>query len=1534
MLLLGEDMVHRTTPTSASPEAAPVQFILNGTHVSLDDVSPHALLIDYLHSRDVGLTGPKLVCGEAGCGACTVMETSWDAQAECFVKRAVNSCVRPLASLDGAMITTTEGIGSTRTGMDKVQYALAAHNGSQCGFCSAGFVMNMYTLLQNADAGLSEAEIEQSFDGHICRCTGYRPILDGFKTFASDYVPPPDPQEIEVAEGWAPAVKLGDQAPPPPEKFVGYMQTPNLAIYENGYQSYARATDHDTLIGLLSQPAPYPGGRRLVVGNTSIGIYKTVAIYDEVAISPPNHIDVSRVATLQGIGATATEVAGVNTLDIGAGVTLAQLIEVLLQQIAAAPAGHVRAYVGMLRHLRVVANLQVRAVASVGGNIAMAVNYGFASDVIVLLAALRTKVRVHAVNAADGPEQVAILDLPTQDAEADSFLVYTRFAPTAGIGPDWYFSSHKVRARPDNAHAIVNNALSVKLSDGQVTDATLVYNGLVPMLQDGKVRSFGGNPAFQAVRMVAVEQALLGKPWGEATLQEGLAALEVELDRVVPGDLPPVETVSWEYRKSLARALFFKAFVEIADQAALEVAPVNQSAAGPIERGVSGGRQSYNDYPEELPLSAPLIKLSAFMQTTGEAEYTQTLEAPTGAWEGAYVYSRNALGRFHFKTSDGKRATPSEVVADMQAQGFEQLLGMVTYDDVPNKLGNWAGMGLDEPIFVPRDGVELPKSVTEAAAKQATFQPGAFTSAGAPLALVFARDTQTARQLAAYIRFNHVIELPDEAPVLTLEDAIAQGKAFPDDPATSPTLSHIQSITRPGSNRDWLDNTEQPMDGCTTISGSHGTGAQNHFYLETQTTLAIPGEHGAMTLFASTQNLADNQYGAAHALGVSANKVAVKLTRVGGGFGGKQMRTAFTSTAAAVAAAALNRPVRLALDRNTNMIMQGNRHPFQADYRVAFDPRGKILGMDVDFKSDGGCTYDISFNVMDFVQLLAENIYDIPTWRTTGNVFRTNKISSTAYRGFGVIQCMNIIEGIIARVAHEAGLSVEAVRARNMYVRGRDVAGPFALSAQALEALRTMEVFSDAQMQALAGMGDAPYASETGFRRAIDAALGPSPAQMMLLLDFSSQAHGFTPYMQALDKFNMDTTYQELVRDPEYGERVQAVAEFNAANRWKKRGIFSMPLKYGNAFTGPRGALNQGGAYVVAYSDDGSVLVRHGGVELGQGLQTQMAQIAARTLGIPLEKIQMGSTTTEVVADASPTAASTASDLNGGAVELACRDLRTRLEGFCRNLEQFSYRDIQHNRTPAEAGYKRMVEAVVNNWRTRWAECWDMIVSLAFQNRVNLACSARYAVPDYTAVDGRHPIGNPFLYHLYSAAISEVELDVLTGEWNFVRADIRGDIGKSLNPLLDVGQIEGAFIQGLGYLTTEEMLWQTPDQSPIEGFETGALLTYGTWAYKPPTINSIPEDFRVSIVNNSGTDATGMNETGPKPADSGVKASKGASEFGLVLANSAFYALHAAVMAARKDAGVTDWADIPAPATVPRLFVACNPTRDQFSIGS
>ncbi|MBV8547405.1 MAG: 2Fe-2S iron-sulfur cluster binding domain-containing protein, partial [Acidobacteria bacterium] len=163
-----------------------IVFYVNGNRVEIGDPDPTTLLIDWLRGDAIGLTGTKLSCGEGGCGACTVMLSRWEPEERRVVETAINSCLRPLCSLDGAMITTTEGIGSTREKLDPVQYAIAANNGSQCGFCTPGFVMNMFTFLRN-NPKPEQQQIEDLFDGHLCRCTGYRPILEGMKSFAVDF---------------------------------------------------------------------------------------------------------------------------------------------------------------------------------------------------------------------------------------------------------------------------------------------------------------------------------------------------------------------------------------------------------------------------------------------------------------------------------------------------------------------------------------------------------------------------------------------------------------------------------------------------------------------------------------------------------------------------------------------------------------------------------------------------------------------------------------------------------------------------------------------------------------------------------------------------------------------------------------------------------------------------------------------------------------------------------------------------------------------------------------------------------------------------------------------------------------------------------------------------------------------------------------------------------------------------------------------------------------------------------------------------
>jgi xanthine dehydrogenase/oxidase len=363
-----------------------------------------------------------------------------------------------------------------------------------------------------------------------------------------------------------------------------------------------------------------------------------------------------------------------------------------------------------------------------------------------------------------------------------------------------------------------------------------------------------------------------------------------------------------------------------------------------------------------------------------------------------------------------------------------------------------------------------------------------------------------------------------------------------------------------------------------------------------------------------------------------------------------------------------------------------------------------------------------------------------------------------------------------------------------------------------------------------------------------------------------------------------------------------------------------MPLKYGVSYTGPRGTLNQGGAYVIAYAGDGSVLLHHGGVEIGQGINTKMAQIAAETLGIDLELIRLANTDTQAISDASPTAASTGSDLNGGAVQLACQELRSRLEKFCEDLEQYTLYFTEYDGSSVDPSTTQQIDTVVRNWRDHWSECWPMIISLAYANRINLSSEARYKSPHYSVVDVNHRFGRPFFYFTYATAASEVEVDILTGEFTIIQSDILFDVGKSLNPLIDVGQIEGGFVQGVGYVTTEELLKQQDGEAVVPGVPNGAITSVNTWQYKPPGAKTIPQQFNVYIYDNSGVKKQTRN---PKLDEAAVKSSKGIGEPPLVLGNSVFFAIKRAILAFYEQQGHKDWCELTAPATITKIQSAC-----------
>ncbi|XP_075060462.1 xanthine dehydrogenase/oxidase isoform X2 [Mixophyes fleayi] len=359
-----------------------------------------------------------------------------------------------------------------------------------------------------------------------------------------------------------------------------------------------------------------------------------------------------------------------------------------------------------------------------------------------------------------------------------------------------------------------------------------------------------------------------------------------------------------------------------------------------------------------------------------------------------------------------------------------------------------------------------------------------------------------------------------------------------------------------------------------------------------------------------------------------------------------------------------------------------------------------------------------------------------------------------------------------------------------------------------------------------------------------------------------------TTFNQKLENFNVHRCWEECLQNSNYRERKAAIEKFNRQHRWKKRGIAIIPTKFGISFT--LSFLNQAGALVHVYTD-GSVLLTHGGTEMGQGLHTKMIQVASRSLGIASSKIHISETSTNTVPNTSPTAASVSSDLNGMAIYNACQTLLQRLEPYKKS-------------NPSGP--------------------WESWIRSAYEDRVSLSATGFYKI-DGIGYNPETNTGNPSNYFSYGVASSEVEIDCLTGDHKNLRTDIVMDVGISLNPAIDIGQVEGAFVQGLGLFTLEELKY-SPE---------GNLYTRGPGMYKIPAFGDIPAEFNVSLLRDC-------------PNSKAIYSSKAVGEPPLFLSASIFYAIKDAIASARAESGITGLFRLDSPATPEKIRNACV---DQFT---
>jgi xanthine dehydrogenase large subunit len=366
--------------------------------------------------------------------------------------------------------------------------------------------------------------------------------------------------------------------------------------------------------------------------------------------------------------------------------------------------------------------------------------------------------------------------------------------------------------------------------------------------------------------------------------------------------------------------------------------------------------------------------------------------------------------------------------------------------------------------------------------------------------------------------------------------------------------------------------------------------------------------------------------------------------------------------------------------------------------------------------------------------------------------------------------------------------------------------------------------------------------------------LGRDALDVRKLNFYGKAERNVTPYGQVIVDNVIHELVEELEASSEYRARRAAIEAFNAGSPLLKKGLALTPVKFGIAFNVTH--LNQAGALVHVYVD-GSILVNHGGTEMGQGVNTKVMQVVAHELGVDLARVRITATNTSKVANTSATAASTGADLNGKAAQDAARQIRERLAAFAAK---------QHGGEP-EAVRFASDTVFVNGQEIPFGE----LVAKAYLARTQLWSDGYYATPGLSW-DPKTMTGRPFSYFAYGAAVSEVIVDTLTGEWKLLRADALYDAGKSLNPAIDIGQVEGAFIQGMGWLTTEELWWN----------DGGKLMTHAPSTYKIPAISDCPEDFRVRLFEN-------------RNVEDSIHRSKAVGEPPLLLPFSVFFAIRDAI---------------------------------------
>ncbi|KAK4380360.1 hypothetical protein RND71_002222 [Anisodus tanguticus] len=1278
---------------------------------------------------------PKLGCGEGGCGACVVLLSKYDPQLKRVEDFSVSSCLTLLCSLNGCSITTSDGLGNTTDGFHSIHERFTGFHASQCGYCTPGMCMSFFSALINADKGKSKLTASESEKS----IAGNLCRCTGYRPIADackTFAADVDIEDLGLNSFW----KNEDSSDIKVSKLPPYDPSKNFSTFPQFLKSESSAC-LDSRKYPWDTPVSVDELRSLLHSNLAENEARIKLVVGNTGTGYYKETQrYDRYIDLRYIRDFSIIRLDHIGIEVGATVTITKLISFLKEEkkINLSSYGNLVSQ-KLAQHMEKIASPFVRNSASIGGNLVMAQRNGFPSDIATLFLGLGATI---CIMTSQGHEKLTFEEFLARPLLDSRSVLLSLLIPFKKEGK-FLFETYRAAPRPlGNALAYVNASFLADVSP----------NGNEVQINEIQL-AFGAYGTKHSTRAKKVEEYLTGKILNVNALSE---ALKLVKQAVVPED----GTTHADYRSSMVVSFLFEflfRFTNVGSMVSGGLLNRISNKDGYISEGkqetlLSSAKQVVESSKVYYPVGEPMKKIGASMQASGEAVYVDDIPSPPNCLYGAFIYSTRPLAGV--KGIDfGSNSLPDGVIA------------IITFKDIPS---GGANVG-SKTIFGP----------------EPLFADDLARYAGDRIAFVVA-ETQRSADVAASMA---VVEYDTEnidSPILTVEEAVQKSSFFQVPPFLYP--KQVGDFSKGMAVADHK-----------ILSAEMRLGSQYYFYMETQTALAVPDEDNCMVVYASSQCPEYAGSVIASCLGVPEHNIRVVTRRVGGGFGGKAVRAMPVSTACALAALKLQRPVRIYVNRKTDMIMAGGRHPMKITYTVGFKSNGKITALHLDILVNAGITEDVSPVIpSNFIGALKK--YDWGALSFDIKVCKTNLASKSAMRGPGEVQGSYVAEAIMEHVASVLSLGVDSIREQNIHT------------------FESLKLFYE---HSAGDIGD----------------------------------------------YTLPGIIDKLATSSNFVRRSEMIEQYNQKNIWKKRGISRVPLVYESTQRPTPGK--------VSILSDGSVVVEVGGIEIGQGLWTKVKQMTAYGLSLIesswseelVEKVRVIQADTLSLVQGGFTAGSTTSESSCEAVRLCCKILVERLTPLKKKLQE-----------------------------QNGSVDWTTLIRQAQFQAVNLAANSYY-VPESSSMK----------YLNYGAAVSEVEIDILTGETKILQSDIIYDCGQSLNPAVDMGQIEGAFVQGIGFFMLEEYLTNAD----------GLVVSDSTWTYKIPTIDTIPKNFNVQVLN------SGHHEKH-------VLSSKASGEPPLLLAASVHCATRAAIKAARKQLklwGKLERSDtefyLDVPATLPVVKTVC-----------